>query len=148
MGWYTSGVFLGCKIRAADFCSLQKFSLTLAKIFEAHLKNFSKTLNIKFFVKKWVLTKMEKILRLQNFFLIMQKFLQPRESSLLSMHILLRNGLYVPNFEKNQSSHPQTRKRDISCNWKNPDLQYEWASIGENPPSPVCVTLLPSKSSY
>ena len=46
-----------------------------AKIFDANLIIFSKTLDIKCCIKKWVLTKMAKILRLQKIFLIMQKFL-------------------------------------------------------------------------
>ena len=46
-----------------------------AKSFEADFMKFSEILNIKCCIKKWVLTKMTKILRLQKFFLSMQKFL-------------------------------------------------------------------------
>ena len=46
-----------------------------AKIFDANLIIFSKTLDIKCCIKKWVLTKMAKILGLQKIFLIMQNFL-------------------------------------------------------------------------
>ena len=39
----SSGVFLGYKIRGADFCSMQKFSLTMKKFrsqFHEFFKNF------------------------------------------------------------------------------------------------------------
>ena len=35
-----SGVFLGCKTRVQNFCSMQKFSLTMQKNFEGYLMIF------------------------------------------------------------------------------------------------------------
>ena len=52
-----------------------KISSHHEEIFEADILNFSKTLVIKCSTKRWVLTKMAKILRLQKIFLIMQIFL-------------------------------------------------------------------------
>ena len=47
-----SGVFLGCKTRVQDFCSLQKIFSHPAKIFEAYLKNFSKSFRYEMFCEK------------------------------------------------------------------------------------------------
>ena len=42
--WIPSGVFLGCKIRVADFCSMQKFSITMQKFFKPIFWTFQKLL--------------------------------------------------------------------------------------------------------
>ena len=42
MEFHSSGVFLGCKIRGADFCSMQKVSLTMQKFFRPIFKTSQK----------------------------------------------------------------------------------------------------------
>ena len=97
--WHQWG-FSGLQNQGCRFLQPAEIFPNHAKIFEAHLMNFSKTLNIKCCVKKWVLTKIEKILRLQKFFLIMQKFfawccknhfLQPRKTRLPSSRKVVVN---------------------------------------------------------
>ena len=60
----------GCK-----FLEHAKIFSYHTKIFDANLIVFSNTFGMKCCIKKWVLTKMAKILGLQKIFLIMQKFL-------------------------------------------------------------------------
>ena len=67
--------FSGLQNQGCRFLQHAKIFSHHAKIFEANLINFSKTLDIKCFIKKGVLTKMAKIFRLQKYFLIMEKFL-------------------------------------------------------------------------
>ena len=49
---YSSGVFLGCKVRVQNFCSLQKFSLTMQKFLKPIVRTFQNPSDMKFFVKR------------------------------------------------------------------------------------------------
>ena len=72
---HSSGVFLGCKIRGVDFCSMQKFSLTMQKFLKPIFWTFQKLWISNVVQKNEFWQRWQKILRLQKIFLIMQKVL-------------------------------------------------------------------------
>ena len=90
----SSGVFLGCKIRGADFCSLQKFSLTMQKF----LKPISWT-----FQKLWI----SNVVWKNEFWQRWQKFLGCKNffSSCKSFCMMLQKSLFAAQKDRASGVH-------------------------------------------